>query len=202
MQRDTPFKIGAVLFPGFELLDLYGPLEMFGLLRGEVAITMLAEQVGEVASNQGPKGVADKSLLEAGFYDLVLVPGGSGTRKEVGNTVLLAGLKARAAEAAYFASVCTGSALLARAGLLDGRRATSNKRAFDWVCSQGPRVKWIRKARWVADGPVFTSSGVSAGMDMALAIIETVFGGERSEEIARQAEYCWNRDPGEDPFAS
>jgi transcriptional regulator GlxA family with amidase domain len=98
-------------------------------------------------------------------------------------------------------SVCTGSALLARAGLLDGIRATSNKRAFDWVVSQGPAVKWIGQARWVEDGKFATSSGVSAGIDMALAIIARVLGTETAEKDAIGMEYEWHRDAAWDPFA-
>ena len=79
-------------------------------------------------------------------------------------------------------SVCTGAGLLARAGILDGRRATSNKRSLDWVISQGPKVEWVPQARWVEDGKFATSSGVSAGIDMALAIIASICGIRRRRE--------------------
>ncbi len=141
-------KIGAVIFPGFELLDIYGPLEMLGLLRDRVSITMLAERPGEVRSNQGPKGVADAALADVSDLDVLLVPGGWGTRTEVQNEPFLDALRARAKEARFVASVCTGSALLAKAGVLDGKKATSNKLSFDWVTTQGPNVIWIREARW------------------------------------------------------
>jgi transcriptional regulator GlxA family with amidase domain len=98
-------------------------------------------------------------------------------------------------------TVCTGTALLARAGLLDGRQATTNKRAFAWVAAQGPNVHWVREARWVEDGTLVTSSGVSAGIDMALAVIARVGGAELSERLATAAEYDWHRDPRWDPFA-
>lgn len=195
-------KIGAVVFPGFELLDVYGPLEMFGILRGRVAITMLAESAGEVASSQGPKGVADAALADASGFDVLLVPGGIGTRTEVGNRRFLDLLRARAEEALFVASVCTGSALLAKAGLLDGRRATTNKIAFDWVVSQGPDVSWVREARWIEDGKFFTSSGVSAGIDMALGLIAHLFGRDTSLHVARWAEYEWSEDSSCDPFAA
>jgi putative intracellular protease/amidase len=197
----SPLKVGALLFPGFELLDIFGPLEMLGMLGSRVAITMLAERVGEVVSNQGPKGVADLALADAANIDLLLVPGGRGTRREVGNTVLLDWLRVRANDAGYVASVCTGSALLAKAGVLDGKRATSNKLAFDWVTSQGPNVSWVRAARWVEDGKFFTSSGVSAGMDMTLGLIEKLFERELALNVARWAEYTWHEDRSVDPFA-
>ena len=194
-------KIGAVIFPDFELLDIYGPLEMLGILRDRVSITMLAEKTGEVRSNQGPRGVADAALTEMSGFDILLVPGGMGTRTEVQNLPFLKALRERADEARFVASICTGSALLAKAGILDGKNATSNKLAFDWVTTQGPNVKWIREARWVEDGRFFTSSGVSAGIDMTLGLIQRIFGREVSLQVACWAEYTWHDDKSVDPFA-
>ena len=91
--------------------------------------------------------------------------------------------------------------MLAKAGLLDGKRATTNKLAFDWVASQGPKVDWQRKARWVEDGKFITSSGVSAGTDMALALIARLCGIDQAREAAHWAEYVWNEDSRDDPFA-
>jgi transcriptional regulator GlxA family with amidase domain len=98
-------------------------------------------------------------------------------------------------------SVCSGSALLAKAGLLDGRRATSNKQYFQIAQSAGPKVEWIRKARWVDDGNRVTSSGVSAGIDMALHVIERLYGTKTAENMAKLTEYQWHRDADNDPFA-
>ena len=172
---DQPLKIGAVIFPDFELLDIYGPIEFFGMLNDRVSIKMLAEQPGEIKSNQGPKGVADTPLADAADLDVLLVPGGWGTRAGVSNEFFLELLRAKAESARFVASICTGSALLAKAGILNGKKATSNKMAFDWVTAQGPEVNWIREARWVEDGKYFTSSGVSAGMDMTLGLIQGHF---------------------------
>ena len=99
-------------------------------------------------------------------------------------------------------SVCTGSGVLAAAGLLDGYRATSHKRAFAWAVSQGPRVKWVPHARWVNDGNRWTSSGVAAGMDMTLAVVGHLQGEELADQIADTIEYEWHRDPQWDPFAA
>ncbi|HUY37322.1 MAG TPA: hypothetical protein VMV13_00755, partial [Candidatus Binataceae bacterium] len=87
------------------------------------------------------------------------------------------------------------------AGLLDGRRATTNKFAFKWVAEQGPRVNWVKEARWVEDGKFATSSGVSAGIDMTLAIIAKRWDLATAERIATRMEYEWHRDAGWDPFA-
>lgn len=195
-------EVGAVLFDGFELLDIYGPLEMFGLLGDRVSITMLAENAGAVSSNRGPKGVADVAMVDAPGFDVLLIPGGLGTRAEVENQPFIELLRERAEDSRFVASICTGSALLAKTGVLDGKKATSNKLAFDWVTSQGPEVSWVREARWVEDGRFFTSSGVSAGMDMSLGLIQHIFGRDMSLQIARRAEYMWQEDKSVDPFAA
>jgi len=133
--------------------------------------------------------------------DVLLVPGGIGTRREVGNGALMDWLRRRADEAEIVSSVCTGAALLARAGLLNGRRATSNKFAFSWVVEQGPQVEWVRQARWVEDGKFATSSGVSAGIDMTLALIARTADVTSAERVATRMEYEWHRDASWDPFA-
>jgi transcriptional regulator GlxA family with amidase domain len=114
----------------------------------------------------------------------------------------LAELKRLAEASKLVATVCTGSLLLAKTGLLDGRKATSNKRVFQLVANSAPKVNWIAKARWVEDGKYFTASGVSAGMDMALAVIARLCSREKSLELARRAEYEWHEDASRDPFAA
>jgi transcriptional regulator GlxA family with amidase domain len=195
--------IGALLFEGFELLDVFGPLEAWGMLAsaGGWKVVTTAASAGSVASAQGPRTVADHSLVDCPKLDVILVPGGIGTRREVNNEALLEWLRRRSSEAEVVTSVCTGAALLARAGLLDGRRATTNKGAFGWVVEQGPAVQWIKQARWVEDGPFVTSSGVSAGIDMTLAVIARLVSMEAAERIAVGMEYDWHRDASWDPFA-
>ena len=92
-------------------------------------------------------------------------------------------------------AVCTGSALLAKAGLLAGRRATTNDLAFDWTASLGRDVHWVRRARWVKDGTIYTSAGVSAGIDMALGFVSDLYGEAEARGICRSMSYRWNRDP-------
>jgi len=194
--------VGTLLFPGFELLDVFGPLEMFGALRDDYGLEMVAETAGAVASHQGPAAVAGTSIREAQPFDILLIPGGLGTRREVANKSLIDWIRAHAEKSPIVATVCTGAALLARTGLLDGRKATSNKVAFEWVVSQGPNVVWQRRARWVVDGKYYTSSGVSAGMDMALALIAELNGPDKAHTAANYAEYRWHSDPDDDPFAA
>jgi transcriptional regulator GlxA family with amidase domain len=194
-------KLGIVLYPKFELLDVYGPAEIFGSLGPQLKIVMVAQKAGPVASAQGPQVLADFGFEDCPPLDLVMVPGGFGTLTELNNNVLLEWLQARAPQAEIVMSVCSGSAILAKAGLLDGHRATSNKRYFKMATDQGPKVNWVRQARWVDDGDRVTSSGVSAGIDMALHVVERLYGTKTAEFIADGTEYQWHRDADNDPFA-
>ena len=202
MNASSPIQVGAVLFDGFELLDFYGPLEIFGLWEGDVRITVMAEKTGAVKSAAGLSGVADATMAGSSGFDALLIPGGIGTRTQMTKAPFLAELKRLAEASGIVATVCTGSFLLARTGLLDGRRATSNKRVFQLVKTNAPKVNWMAKARRVEDGKYFTSSGVSAGMDMALAVIARLCDREKGLEIARRAEYEWHEDSSRDPFAT
>ena len=203
---DRPLTLGAVLYEGFELLDMFGPLEMFTALPPEILqVVMVAESKGPViagsmANSPMPTCMADYGFDDAPELDLILVPGGVGTIAELENEKTLSFLRDRTGKAQITSSVCSGSALLAKAGLLDGHRATSNKMFFNLAVMQSDRVDWVETARWVDDGKFVTSSGVSAGIDMALAIIARLFGNETAEAIAIGAEYTWHREADVDPF--
>ena len=203
-------RVAVVLFEGFTVLDVYGPVQAFASVRlprpdGSwhrlFEIVTIAEKAGPVKSGEGPTTHADYAFADAPTYDVLLVPGGFGTRKAVNNAALLLALTAASRAATVTTTVCTGSALLARTGLMDNRPATSNKIAWDWVVQQGPRVRWQRQARWVDDGDLVTSSGVSAGMDMALSVVARLHGVDMARQAARFMEYVWHEDPGADPFA-
>lgn len=192
--------IGVVLFDGFETLDVFGPVQMLGRLPKH-KLAAISQTGDPVISSQGLATIVHHDFADVPPLHILLVPGGMGTRSEIANSVMLDFLQRKASEAAWVASVCTGAALLAAAGMLNGRRATTNKTAFDWVSGQSSEVKWQPRARWVIDGNILTSSGVSAGTDMALALVEQLYGRERAETAARAAEYVWNDDPNDDPFA-
>src|SRR5580700_8930503 len=202
MPETPPASVGIVLFEGFEVLDVFGPVEMLAGLPDHFGIEMLGPAPGPVRSAQGVSVVAGLAYDTAPVCDIVLVPGGIGTRRLVDDAAFLDWLGTWAGRAELVTSVCTGSGVLAAAGLLEGRRATSNKRAFAWASSQGSQVEWVAEARWVEDGDRWTSSGVSAGMDMALAIVGRRCGAEVAEAVADRAEYEWHRDPSWDPFAA
>ncbi len=208
MKTDS-LTVGAVLYPGFEMLDMFGPLEMFSMMPANPTRILMLGETGEpvrAAMGQevgaGPAVSPDYSFEDAPAVDILLVPGGFGTVTQLENRTMLAFLQGAAATAKIVCSVCSGSVLLARAGLLDGRRATSNKQFFALATMEGAPVHWVEAARWVEDGNVFTSSGVSAGTDMSLAVIERLFDTATAEHIARYAEYSWHRDADHDPFVA
>lgn len=202
-----PRRIGAVLYPGFEMLDAFGPLEMYSVLgKDKVELLTVAERAGPVGAALGadgplgPKVVADHGFDDVPPLDIVLVPGGFGTFAELDNILMLQFLQTVAETAEIVTSVCTGSALLAKAGLLDGLPATSNKQFFALARTQSNKVDWVEQARWVDAGKFVTSSGVSAGMDMTLAVIARTWGAEAAQAAADFAEYTWHRDASSDPF--
>ena len=197
-----PRTVGVVLFPRFELLDVYGPMEMLGNLPDEFSIRMLGPEGDSVASTQGPRTALDHTYEDAPPVDILFVPGGAGTQAHADDRRLLEWLRERAKQAEIVASVCTGSASLAMAGVLDGYRATTNKRAFQWVSEQGPNVEWVKEARWVRDRNRWTCSGVAAGTDMSLALIASLAGEEVAQTLADRTEYEWHRDASWDPFAA
>jgi putative intracellular protease/amidase len=193
-------RIGIVLFDRFETLDVFGPVQMWGRLKDH-GLVMVSEKGGAVASAQGVKTLCDHAFADAPQFDILMIPGGAGTRTEVNNPAMLDFLRRQDRGTQWTTSVCTGSAVLAKAGILDGRKATTNKRAYAWATGQSQAVQWQPRARWVVDGKYVTSSGVSAGTDMALGLVATLYGREEALSIAQAAEYQWQDDPNNDPFA-
>ncbi|QAY71160.1 DJ-1/PfpI family protein [Xylanimonas protaetiae] len=198
---DQVRRVSIVLFDGFELLDVFGPVELLSVVGDRVRVELVGPQEGLVRSSQGTRVEATSAYATAEAPDVVLVPGGRGTRALVEDAPFLAWLAAWAAPAALVTSVCTGSAVLAAAGLLDGYRATSNKAAFRWAAQHGADVAWVAAARWVEDRDRWTSSGVAAGMDMAHALLARLLGPDAADLAATVAELDVHRDPAWDPFA-
>ena len=210
----SQITVGVLIFPGFEMLDAYGPMELWGSLKhaparfwgGEekrvgVKLVTIAATRGEIPSNQGPKTVADYGYADSPRLDYLLVPGGIGAVPLVNDTATLNWLRDQATKTKIVMSVCNGASLLAAAGILDGRPATTNKMAFKDSTAPGPKVNWVKQARWVDDGAVVSSSGVSAGMDMTLAVISRLYGQPLGDWLEQITEYDAHRDPSWDPFA-
>jgi transcriptional regulator GlxA family with amidase domain len=178
-----------------------GPAEVFGRLPELYRVFCRSFAGGTVTSSQNIEVVTvpfPSSSLEP--ENILLIPGGMGTRSLVEESGYVADLKKLCEGYGHVLTVCTGSALLARTGLLDGRWATTNKIGFAWASSQGPNTRWLKRARWVVDGKYYTSSGVSAGIDMALGFVAELHGRATAIEVARQMEYVWNEDKENDPF--
>lgn len=199
LEKSEMKNIGILLFENFETLDVFGPVEILGRLKDMYQIEFYSLDGGIIKSTQNVKIVTQK-LTDAQKFDIFLIPGGMGTRLEVNNPEMISKIAAISNITPHVLTVCTGSALLAKTGLLNGLDATSNKRAFEWVSSQEAKVNWIKKARWAVDGKFYTSSGISAGMDMTLGFVRDMHGLALARKIAYEIEYTWQEDKETDEF--
>jgi transcriptional regulator GlxA family with amidase domain len=212
---ETVTRLGVVIFPGFALLDVAGPMQFFNQLSSmrPFQLSLIAKTM-EPVSTIPPEHIAKKSpfhpigevWLPTHTYetvpelDVLLIPGGLGANDETIFNDVAAFVKKQYPTLKYLLSVCTGSTMIAGAGLLDGRRATSNK--FAWsLALRNPAVRWVPKARWVVDGNIWSSSGVAAGMDMTYAFISTIFSPDLASQIANVMEYEPHTNPEWDPFS-
>lgn len=193
--------LAALVFPGFETLDYFGPIEMLGGFGEETKIITVAKSNDPVPSVHGQRIMIDKTIAEKNDYDLLFIPGGDSALNEAKDEELMQWIREASANAERVMAVCTGTVLLGMTGVLDGRQATTNKLDFINTVPLAPNVNWVKEARWVEDGKFFTSSGVSAGMDMALAVMADLFGTEMADRIAIGCEYKWHKNPKHDPFA-
>ncbi len=193
-------QVAVLLFEEFETLDVFGPVEILGRLKNAYQIKFYSLFGGDISNSHGVTIYTKKLDEIKNGVDIFLIPGGYGTRKEVTNAPLIKLIREISEASRYVLTVCTGTALLARTALLDGKNATTNKIAFDWVVTNGKNVNWIRKARWIVDGKYYTSSGVSAGMDMTLDFLKDRHGITLARQVAEQIEYEWTEDGTHDHF--
>ncbi len=193
-------NVAILLFEEFETLDVFGPVEILGRLKNEFKIEFYSLSGGEISNSPGVTIFTKKLIEIKNGTDIFLIPGGYGTRTEVKNDSLLKLIQKIATLSEYVLTVCTGTALLAKTGLLDFKNATTNKIAYDWVITNGRNVNWIRKARWVVDEKFYTSSGVTAGMDMTLDFLKDLKGLDLARQVTRQIEYKWTEDSKNDSF--
>lgn len=194
-------NVAVLLFDNFETLDVFGPVEIFGRLTDNYKIYFYSLSGGMIENAHGVSIMTSPFSNLKNSPDIFIIPGGYGTRAEVDNIFLIDKINETSKQSKYVLTVCTGAALLAKTGLLDGRKATTNKRAFDWVTTHGPGVYWVKKARWVVDGKYYTSSGVSAGMDMTLGFLKDLHGIDFARDMAHTIEYRWNENKDEDDFS-
>ena len=184
--------IAFPVFPGAEELDLAGPWEGLTLARdyGEVDLELITvgEGPGPVRMRGGLAVVPDHEFHSAPEVDAIIVPGGPGTRDDAASAPVVEWLRERR-ETPLLASVCTGAFLLARAGILDGRTATTHHHRVDELREQHPQVRVVRGLRVVDQGSVVTAGGVTAGIDLGLQLVNRFFGRQLANRVADVMEY-------------
>ena len=194
-------RVGIVLFEDIEVLDFCGPFEVFSVTRlneerrreepSPFEVLLVVESPGPVTTTGGMKVIPHSTFEHCPHLDIVVSPGGWGTRRELKNPIILNWLRERAAEVETLTAVCTGSMLLGFAGLLDGLHATTHWRSLDWMRESFPLVTVEYGKHVVQDGKVFTSAGISAGIDMSLKVVAHYFGEAIARATARHMEYSY-----------
>lgn len=209
----TTRRVAMVAFDGIQILDVAGPIEVFSLAsrllfeHGHVAeppyeVVLAARQAGPLRSSCGISLVAGCSLRELGPVDTLLVSGGNGVTAALADEALVAWLAAEAPLARRYGSVCTGALLLARAGLLAGRRVTTHWAHTGELAELAPSARIEPDAIYVRDQRLWTSAGVTAGMDMALAMVEEDLGRRLALDVARQLVMYLKRPGGQSQYSA
>ena len=191
--------VGIVLFKNIEVLDFCGPFEVFSATRlieekrreeqSPFDVLLVAEKSDPVHTTGGMKVIPDFTFQSCPKLDILVVPGGWGTRSEMSNPVMLDWLRNCGSEVETLTSVCTGSMLLGFAGLLEGHHATTHWRSLDWMRESFPSVTVEYDQHVVEDGRIFTSAGISAGIDMALMVVKRYYGENIARATAKHMEY-------------
>lgn len=187
-------NVAILLFDDVEVLDFAGPFEVFAVtdeLRGYDTFNVFtfAENLGTIRARNGLKVVPHFARESCPPPHVLIVPGGSGTRPLLNKPALLEWLRLKARHAEITMSVCTGALVLAKAGLLDGLRATTHHDCFDLLREVGPSVDVVETERFTDNGRILTAAGISAGIDCSLHAVERLLGGDSAERTARYMEY-------------
>jgi transcriptional regulator GlxA family with amidase domain len=188
--------LAILVFDDVEVLDFCGPFEVFSVANrftdpAAFNVLTVAEKPGPVLTRGGLSVNPHHRIVDCPRPDLLLVPGGQGTRREMHNAVLTDWIKARSQEAELVLSVCTGALLLAKAGLLDGLEATTHHGAIDLLREVAPTTAIHADRRFVDNGRVVCSAGIAAGIDMSFHVVGRLLGRDVAEKTARQMEYPW-----------
>jgi transcriptional regulator GlxA family with amidase domain len=192
-------QTGIVVFEDVEVLDFCGPFEVFSVTRlneqrrreepSPFNVFLVAETKSLIVASGGMKVFPDYDLDDCPPLDILVVPGGWGTRKEMNNERLLRWIADRSRQVETLTSVCTGALLLGKAGLLDGKRATTHWRSLEWMQELFSKTHVEKQLHFVEDGALFTSAGISAGIDMALKVVARHFGDAIARATAKHMEY-------------
>ena len=200
-----PSQIGFLVFEGFQLLDASGPIAAFEIAgrycRGAYALTTLAKAAGAVASSSGASMNAI-GLEQAPALDTLVVAGGDGTRQAVRDLEILRFVQAAATTTRRVTSVCSGAFILAEAGLLDGKRATTHWSRTSEFAARYPNVRLEPDHIFTRDGPIWTSAGITAGIDLALAMIAEDLGEPVARQTAQQLVVYRRRPGGQSQFSA
>ena len=193
-----PRNIGILIFDGVEELDFVGPWEVF-TMANEVAphfgmeapftVQLIAERSDPVRCAKNMRVLPDRTTAETEALDILLVPGGIGTRREAVNPQLLAWITQIATKAEWITSVCTGALLLTAAGPARGKRVTTHWAFVETLRARAEAAEVVADARYVRDGNLVTAAGVSAGIDMALWLVAELLGAEFARGVKRGMEY-------------
>jgi transcriptional regulator GlxA family with amidase domain len=192
-------RVGIVIFPDVEVLDFTGPFEVFSVTRtkeprerftpGPFDVKLVAETLSPVVCTGGMRVLPDVTFADCPQLDVLLVPGGWGTREQVTNAALVAWVKRQAAGAKWVTSVCTGAFVLGVAGVLAGKPATTHRGSLDRLAATFPDVSVDRERQVVECGNVLTSAGISAGIDLALMVVAKLLGEPVARATATYMEY-------------
>lgn len=185
-----------LLFNNFETLDVFGPAEIFGKADYKVHYYSLN---GSLITNEDGISIFTKMMDSIYFQvDVLLIPGGKGVKDILNNVFFIKYIKELAVKCRYILTVGTGSVLLAKTGILKDKKVTTNKRYFEWAAAHSNDIKWVNNVRWISDEKYYTSSGISAGMDMALGFIADTESISMANSIANRMEYNWIHNPKEE----
>ncbi len=190
-------NVAILIFPEVEVLDFCGPFEAFSVtsevsVPGSFNVYTVAEQPGPVRTRNGLSVNPHYRLDDAPPPHVLLIPGGQGTRPLLKNQLLLEWIRTRSANAELTLSVCTGSLVLAKAGLLDGLGTTTHWGALDLLRELAPKSTVYTDRRFVDNGHIICSAGIAAGIDMSLHVIERLLGPDATLTTARYMEYPWH----------
>jgi len=200
---NAPRHVQLLIFDDVEVLDFAGPFDVFGVTGVRTGpAPFRVETVGlskaSIRARNGLEVRPTTSIDEATHCDVLVLPGGFGTRREMHNTTLLRWISRQAESTEAILSVCTGALLLGRAGLLQGLDATTHHVAFDELAQASPWTRVVRGARFVDNGRIVTSAGISAGIDASLHVVAKLLGHAVAAETAGYMEYDWNT-PNNEP---
>ena len=190
-------KVAILIFDKVEVLDFAGPFEVFSVSYDEAGnklydVCLIAAESSVVKARGDFQVIPNKTIVTKEEFDMVLIPGGFGTRPLMHNETIKNWVKAQFKQVELMLSVCTGSLVLATSGLLENIAATTHHAAFDELAKVAPNTKIIKGTKYVDNGKIITSGGISAGIEMALHVVAKQHGIEQARKTANYMEYTWN----------